>query len=126
MAKPSRNRVLVVDDDAVVRRVMQRSLDLAGFDVVVACGGEEGLRILRQDPTIGLVLLDLMMPGMNGWAFLQAQRADERLAAIPTIILSGSVICPPGELEAADFLRKPVTRDHLISVVASYCTPRTD
>jgi CheY-like chemotaxis protein len=91
-ASRSRNRVLVVDDDPVVRRMFQRSLDLAEFDVVVACNGAEGLTILREDDTIGLVLLDLTMPGMDGWAFLQEQRADSRSATIPTIILSGPTL----------------------------------
>ena len=123
-APASRNRILVVDDDPAIRRMLQRSLELAGFDVAVACGGEEGLALLRRDPGIGLVLVDLVMPGMDGWTFLREQRADASLAAIPTIILSGSALAPPEELAAAPFLRKPVSRDHLIALVASYCTPR--
>ena len=121
----SRNRVLVVDDDPVVRLMFQRSLELAKFDVMVASGGAEGLRILRDDQTIGLVLLDLTMPGMDGWRFLQEQRADSRLSTIPTIILSGSTLAQNlhEELQVADFLRKPVGRERLISVVGAYCKP---
>jgi CheY-like chemotaxis protein len=123
-----RNRIVVVDDDPDVRSVFQESLQLAKYDVVVASGGAEGLRILREDSAIGLVLLDLMMPEMDGWRFRHAQRADPRLAAIPTIIVTGS---PLGtivheQLQAADYLLKPVARDHLLSVVASYCKPRED
>jgi CheY-like chemotaxis protein len=125
---PRRHRILIVDDDPVVRLMLQRSLELAHFDVVVACNGAEGLRILRDDDTIGLVLLDLRMPGMDGWAFLQEQRADSRLATIPTIILSGSTLAKNlhEELQAADFLQKPIGRHRLISVVASYCQRRQD
>ena len=65
--RPGGNRVLVVDDDRAVRVAFQRALDLAGFDATVASGGGEGLEILRDDPTIDLVLLDLMMPEMDGW-----------------------------------------------------------
>jgi CheY-like chemotaxis protein len=122
-AGPSRNRVLVVDDDPWVRQIFQQLLELAKFDVVVASGGEEGLRMLREDPTIGLVLLDLTMPEVNGWAVRRAQRADPRLATIPTIIVTGSSLPRTAheELQAADYLVKPVLRDHLISVVAAYC-----
>ena len=121
-----RNRILVIDDDLEVRSTFSELLEFAKFDVVSASGGAEGLRMLRYDPRIGLVLLDLMMPEMDGWRFRHAQRADVRLNAIPTIIVSGS---PLGnivheELQAADYLLKPVGREHLISVVAAYCKPR--
>jgi two-component system, chemotaxis family, chemotaxis protein CheY len=121
----SRNRILVVDDDPVVRLTFQRSLELANYGVVVASGGAEGLRILREDPTIGLVLLDLLMPEMDGWKFRHAQRSNPRLAAIPTIIITGSSLAQVvhEELQAADYLLKPVARDHLMSVVAAYCKP---
>ena len=108
--------------------MFQRSLERAQFDVVVACDGAEGLRILRDDDSIGLVLLDLTMPGMDGWDFLQEQRADSRLATIPTIILSGSTLARNlhEEPQAADFLQKPIGRERLISVVGSYCQRRQD
>jgi CheY-like chemotaxis protein len=121
----ARNRVLVVDDDPVVRRLLKRSLELAHFPVTVASGGAEGLKILRSDPTVGLVLLDLTMPDMDGWRFRHAQRSDARLAAIPTIIVTGVSLAQivHEELQAADYILKPVGRDHLISVVATYCRP---
>jgi two-component system chemotaxis sensor kinase CheA len=124
----SRNRVLVVDDEPIVRMVFQRSLQVANFDVVVGGDGAEGLRILREDPTIGLVLLDLKMPGVDGWGFLKEQRADPQLATIPTVILSGSTLGENihEELQVEGFLLKPVGRDHLISVVAVYCRPLHD
>ena len=125
---PARNRIVVVDDDPDVRLVFQQSLQLARFDVVVAGSGAEGFRILRDDPTVGLVLLDLMMPEMDGWRFRHAQRLDPRLAAIPTIIVSGCALATivHEELQAADYLLKPVAREHLISVIAFYCKPLDD
>jgi CheY-like chemotaxis protein len=68
------------------------------------------------------------MPGMDGWGFLHEQRADSRLATIPTIILSGSTLAQNlhEQLQVADFLQKPIGRDRLISVVASYCQRRQD
>ena len=123
-AEPLRSRTLIIDDDPVVRRMFQRSLELAQFDVVVAASGEEGLRILDQDPTISLILLDLTMPGMDGWSFLQTQRDDPKIAEIPTVVVSGSTLATEEELGATAFLRKPVTRDHLLTVVSAFCKPR--
>jgi CheY-like chemotaxis protein len=122
------NRVLVVDDDLAVRRLFRRTLELAKFDVVVASGGAEGLRMLRADPTIGLVLLDLTMPDMDGWRFRHAQRSDSRVATIPTIIVTGAPLAQVvhEELQAADYLLKPVGREHLVSVVAVYCRPKDE
>lgn len=124
--RPTAGRVLVVDDEDAVREMFRRSLELAHFDVVVAAGGEEGLRLLRDDPAICLVLLDLAMPGMSGRTFRDLQRADPRLATVPTLIVTGSALAQivHDELLAEDYLLKPVAREHLISVVARYCKPR--
>ena len=118
-------RVLVVDDDDDVRDVIKSFLELAGFDVVEASGGADGLKLLRWDKTIRLVLLDLTMPEMDGWRFRHEQMSDPRLSQIPTIIVSGEPLAHivDEELRAADYLSKPVGRDHLIGVVAKYCEP---
>jgi CheY-like chemotaxis protein len=123
-----RNRILVVDDDPGIRAVFEESLRLARFDVIVAHGGAEGLHLLRTDPSIGLVLLDLMMPEMDGWRFRHAQRTDSRLASIPTVVVSGSPLrnIVHEELGAADYLLKPVSREHLLSVARTYVRPEDD
>jgi len=121
---PARNRVLVIDDDEMVRQVFQRFLQAAGFDVLIASNGAAGLKIMGDDPSIGLVLLDLDMPGMDGRHVRNIQLADPQLAAIPTIIVTGSAaesIQPEGM--ETDLLRKPVSRDFLIEVVSRYCWP---
>jgi CheY-like chemotaxis protein len=122
-AEPLAGRVLVVDDDHSVREMLRRSLQLAGFDVVVAAGGEEGLQILRDDLAICVVLLDLNMPNVNGRKFREIQRSDPRLAGISTIILTGSAVpqVVPEELLAAAYLFKPVGGEDLVSVVSRYC-----
>jgi CheY-like chemotaxis protein len=101
---------------------------VSGFDVVAVDGGAEGLEVLRDDPTIGLVLLDLKMPRVDGWTVRRTQLADRRLASIPTIVVTGSV--EEGqrarqELQPADYLLKPVSHDQLISLAARYCTRLT-
>ena len=118
-------RVLVVDDDEGVRSVMTRQLTHAGFDVIAAQSAAEGLEILREDDSIRIVLLDMIMPAMDGWGFRQAQLADPALASIPAIVLTGASLptLVHAQLQAADYLLKPVGRDHLVSVVSNYCEP---
>ena len=117
--------MLVIDDEPALRFLMQRALLSAGFDVVLANGGPDGLRKLREDPTIRLVLLDLNMPEMDGWDFREEQRADAQLRDVPTVIVTGEPLARvvQAELHAAEYLLKPVRPDHLISVVSDYCEP---
>lgn len=118
-------RVLVVDDEAAMRILLSRSLTSAGFDVVIAEGGAAGLQKLRDDPEIRLVLLDLNMPAMDGWAFREEQRSDPQLKDVPTVIVTGEPLTRiiSRELHAAGYLLKPFKREHLISVVSEYCEP---
>jgi CheY-like chemotaxis protein len=117
--------VLVIDDDAGIRAVMTRQLQHAGFDVVAVASGPAGLDLLRSDASIRVVLLDMIMPDMDGWGVRRAQLADPRLADVPAIILTGAPLpsLVHEQLQAADYLLKPVGRDHLISVVSNYCEP---
>jgi CheY-like chemotaxis protein len=118
-------RVLVVDDDDGVRAVMQKQLAHAGFDVTTAASGVEGIDMIRTDPSFKVVLLDMIMPAMDGWGFRKTQLDDPGLAHIPVIVLTGAPLpsLVHDQLQAADYLLKPVGRDHLISVVSNYCTP---
>ena len=118
-------RVLVIDDDDGVRAMMGRQLERAGFDVVTAGSGTEGLEVLRADASIRVVLLDMIMPEIDGWGVRSAQLADPRLAHIPAVILTGAPLpsLVHEQLKAADYLLKPVGREHLISVVSNYCEP---
>jgi CheY-like chemotaxis protein len=118
----ARNRVLIIDDNAAVRETFRRLLVAEGFDVVVATGGAEGLAVLRTDPTIGLVLLDFDMPRVNGSDVRRAQLADPELAAIPTVVVSGSRHFDPAHLPGVSYLEKPVSRQQLVEVVSQYCS----
>jgi CheY-like chemotaxis protein len=126
-ARTGHDRVLIIDDEEDVRDTFAQFLEHAHFDVAVAAGGSEGLELLHADRSIRLVLLDLNMPNMDGWRFRHEQRSDPRLGAIPTIIVTGAPLdqVVHRELDAADYLLKPVGRDHLVSVVARYCEPHT-
>jgi CheY-like chemotaxis protein len=121
----TQGRVLVVDDDAGMRKMYQRSLGRAGFDVVVADDAPAGLQRLREDREIRLVLLDLHMPGVDGWKFREAQRSDPDMRDVPTVIVTGAPIADlvSQELHATEYLIKPVGSDHLVRVVSDYCEP---
>ena len=119
MKSVARAPVLIVEDDADIRELLSSVLVLEGYPVVTAADGAEGLEQLRTAHP-ALVLLDLMMPSMDGWEFRRLQMLDPALAGVPTVILSGD-----GRLEAkaaslgTSFLRKPVDLDELLSVVAN-------
>ena len=83
----SRAFVLIVDDDADIREVLAEMLVDRGFDVATAANGLEALRVLRGDgPRPSVILLDLMMPIMDGYGFVEQQRLDPALASIPLAI----------------------------------------
>lgn len=117
----------MVDDEDSMRTLFCRSLESAGFDVVAAHDGLEALEMLRQDPQIRVVLLDLNMPRMDGRAFCREQRRDPRLKDVPTVVITGGPLVDvlDSDVRAVEYLLKPVGRDHLISVVSDYCEPLT-
>src|ERR671936_2631944 len=97
--------VLVVDDDAAARNVIAQLLHLEGFAPITASNGLEALQFLRAGGPAKVILLDLKMPVMDGWAFWQEQRRDAKIAAIPVVVLSAAVDRPMPD--AAACLRKP-------------------
>jgi len=112
--------VLVIDDDATVRDLMERFLDKEGFRVVTAAGGQEGLRLARELRP-DAITLDVMMPAMDGWAVLSALKSDPELSDIPVIMLTILDARNMGyALGASDYLSKPIDRDRLAAVLKKY------
>jgi CheY-like chemotaxis protein/anti-sigma regulatory factor (Ser/Thr protein kinase) len=112
--------VLVIDDEAAVRDLMQRFLAKEGFRVVTASGGDEGLRLARELRP-DAITLDVMMPGMDGWAVLSALKADPTVADIPVVMLTIVDDKNLGyALGASDYLTKPIDRERLVSVLRQY------
>ena len=106
--------VLVVDDDTDIREAVAEVLAGEGYQVLGAGDGEEALTKCRAfHPSV--VLLDLMMPGMNGWEFRAEQKRDPELADIPVVGLSA--LEPRAGIDAEGFIRKPFEVDELIALV---------
>lgn len=111
----ARHTVLVVDDDCDQRSAAAELLALAGYDVVVACDGQEALELLWAGLHPVLIILDLAMPRMSGWAFLERLRGVER-STVPVIVTSGEPrASPPAGADA--WLGKPVDLAQLRAVV---------
>jgi CheY-like chemotaxis protein len=112
--------VLVIDDDEAVRELMQRFLGREGFRVVATGRGEEALRLAREIAP-DAITLDVMMPGMDGWAVLAALKADAATADIPVVMVTIVDDKNLGyALGAADYLTKPIDRDRLVAVLARH------
>jgi signal transduction histidine kinase/CheY-like chemotaxis protein len=114
--------VLVVDDDADIRMAVAQVLEDAGYHALTAGNGLEALALLRNEPTLrpSLVLLDIMMPGMDGREFRAEQRRDPALRDIPVIVLSADRDAAgiAKQLEVDGFLPKPVRARALLTEVA--------
>jgi CheY-like chemotaxis protein len=110
-----RATILVIEDDRDIRECMADALEMEGYAVASAGNGREALDRLRRGLRPDLILLDLLMPVMNGWEFRQVQLADPLLAGIPVVIVSASA---PGGTRPAHHLPKPFGIDDLLAVVA--------
>jgi CheY-like chemotaxis protein len=83
-------KILVIDDDAGCRELLSKALARYGHESVLAANGWEGLIALDEHDSIDLVVLDLMMPGMDGGTFLRILRNDKRRRALPVVVLSAA------------------------------------
>src|SRR5579859_3405973 len=110
MLTESRKSILVVEDDAATRDAVALVLQDEGYSVTGVANGQEALAHLRQTEPPNLILLDLMMPIMNGWEFRQQQTQDPALQAIPVLVISADRSVPQkaAALGAKDYLLKPI------------------
>lgn len=112
--------VLVIDDDPAARDLMRRFLQQQGLQMAEAASGQEGLQLAKESHP-AVILLDVMMPGMDGWAVLTALKADPELASIPVIMATLLDEKNMGfALGATDFLTKPIDRQYLARVLQKY------
>jgi CheY-like chemotaxis protein len=119
-----RGDVMVVEDDHAIREALRELLEDEGYRVTQASNGAEALARLREDRP-GLILLDLMMPVMDGWEFRNAIQRDPQLSSIPVVILSAdhAVAQRAGSLRVQGWLSKPFQLDQLLRTVQRYAAP---
>src|SRR5262249_48304507 len=123
-AMPEPTNILIVDDDQDICDTVQIILELRGYRVVTASDGAEALHLLRNGERPCLILLDLMMPGMNGTQFREEQLRDSALASIPVLILSGDGrVAEKAAPLHAEGLGKPLHLQTLLDRVCRFCPP---
>lgn len=113
------NGILVVEDEDIIRETVKQILEMEGYPVYTAANGREALEVLSgmRDPC--LILLDLMMPVMDGWQFLEEKKKSNVLASLPVIIVS-AVADEAKNLGATKYVRKPPDIDTLLKLVETY------
>jgi two-component system, chemotaxis family, chemotaxis protein CheY len=113
--------VLIVEDDDDLREMMAHMLTIEGYDAATVANGREALEYLQNAEPPRLILLDLMMPVMDGWEFRRQQKADPEIAPVPVIVLSALDEARASNVDAAAFLKKPLDFDRLLELVREHC-----
>lgn len=121
---PNDHPILIVDDDDDIRELLAEFLEDEGYRVTTARNGLDALTLLRAGGTLPrMILLDLMMPVMNGFQFLEAFRRDPALSPIPVAVVSAHGGLGPAEraVIAAPILAKPLALPRLLQIVGELC-----
>jgi CheY-like chemotaxis protein len=113
--------VMVVDDDDDIRETLTGLLEDEGYTVCACSTGQEALDALRAGALPRVILLDLMMPVMDGVEFRRAQLADPRFADIPVILITAAGLERVQRQDFSEVLRKPLKIDRVLDLVAGYC-----
>ncbi|WP_437680825.1 response regulator [Sorangium sp. So ce131] len=119
-SRPGR-RILIVDDDAAIRRTLGELLEEEGYAVASAANGREALDCLRDDPTFALVLLDLMMPVMDGFQFRAEQKSDPALASLPVVVMTARGGMDRAGFDAEAVVSKPFDLLLLMGAIERSC-----
>lgn len=113
--------ILVIDDDPAICQSLKDVLEINGYNVTTARDGQEGVDLLKKSSVMPcLILLDLMMPGMNGWGFLDFQRNDPRFTTVPVIVCS-AYENSARSISKNPILTKPVKLNSLLGAVKAFC-----
>jgi DNA-binding response OmpR family regulator len=117
------NHILIVDDDPAIRDVVSDILEMSDYCVKTACNGAEALDRIRDDRP-SAVLLDLMMPVMDGWEFLREYKVEATLLPVPVVIMSAAQDASHAvdELGAQAFLAKPFEIETILAIVGRVAT----
>jgi len=117
-------KVLLVEDDLVYRELLATVLEDAGYQVVQASDGPTGLAALENEDSLNIILLDIGLPGMNGWNFLSRKQRIAKVAMVPVVIMSGRAP-PRAPRGIVAWLEKPVGCDALLRLVRPFCAMST-
>jgi len=122
-AETNNRTVMIVEDDLDIRDALTQILEFEGYNVLSAENGQDALARLRDGEKPSLILLDLMMPVMDGWQFRVEQQKDANLNTIPVVIISadGRVYQKASAIGAVGYLKKPVELEVLLSTVERHC-----
>ena len=114
-------KILIVDDDVRNVFALTSVLEASGMEVVYAENGHDGIEILRGNPELDLVLMDIMMPELDGYETIRTIREDERFQQLPIISLTAKAMKGDREKSiasgASDYITKPVDTDQLLSLM---------
>jgi DNA-binding response OmpR family regulator len=118
--------ILIVDDDPILRQALALALNAKGYAVAEAADGSAALAHSRADLLPRLVILDLIMPVMDGWQFLAERHKVPALAAVPVLVLTAARgIDGPGlrAMGAEEVFQKPVAPEEVLAAIRRYCLP---
>lgn len=115
-----KKNTLIIEDDKAIRDSLKFVLEFEGYNVFTASNGKEGIEILSKIPQPCLILLDLMMPVMNGWDFIENLNTNQNHASIPVVVVSAFVE-KARNIKARKVLKKPVDVYTLVNTVKTYC-----
>ena len=114
--------IFIIEDDRDTREMLGQFLELEGYHVETATNGQQALERLTGGLKACVILLDLMMPVMDGWQFRREQVRDATLASIPVIVVSAAGRERLERIEANAYISKPVDLDELLKQVTTYCS----
>lgn len=115
----SKKKILIIEDDANIREVLELALVFEGYDIVCAVNGKDGIDQLANGLTPDLILLDLMMPIMNGWEFVENLSMDQKNKQIPVVVVSAFVE-KKTPIKCSAFVAKPVDLTNLLSTLKEH------
>ena len=120
----AKDKILIVDDDNRNIFALSAVLKARKYRCISATSGEEGLALLKEDKEIGIVLMDMMMPGMDGYQAIAEMNADEELKTVPVIAVTAQAMLGDRErcLEAGatGYVSKPINVDTLTALITKY------
>lgn len=112
--------VMIVEDDIEISKILKETLELAAYQTMTAANGKIALELLTQSKRLpDLILLDLMMPVMNGWEFATEVKKNKRLASIPILVIS-AFVDKADSIDCVGFIQKPINLSELLSIVKSH------